>query len=68
MFALWYAAGDADRISALVAIGDPAVALPGVRVRMPPSLMTVRGVGLALLRSPSPPLIYRRAAAARGAP
>ena len=60
MFALWYAAGGADRISALVAIGDPAVALPGVRVRMPLSLMTVRGVGLAVLRSPSPPAVYRR--------
>jgi pimeloyl-ACP methyl ester carboxylesterase len=60
MFALWYAAGGADRISALVAIGDPAVALPGVRVRMPLSLMTVRGVGLAMLRSPSPPIVYRR--------
>jgi pimeloyl-ACP methyl ester carboxylesterase len=60
MFALWYAAGRAERISRLVAIGDPAVALPGVRVRMPLSLMTVRGVGLAMLRSPSPPAVYRR--------
>jgi pimeloyl-ACP methyl ester carboxylesterase len=60
MFALWYAAGGADRISALVAIGDPAVALPGVRVRMPLSPMTVRGVGFAMLRSPSPPAVYRR--------
>jgi pimeloyl-ACP methyl ester carboxylesterase len=60
MFALWHAATGAERISGLVAIGDPAVALPGVRVRMPLSLMTVRGVGLALLRSPSPPAVYRR--------
>jgi pimeloyl-ACP methyl ester carboxylesterase len=60
MFALWYAGGGAERISRLVAIADPAVALPGVRVRMPLSLMTVRGVGLALLRSPSPPAVYRR--------
>ena len=60
MFALWYAVGGADRISALVAIGDPAVALPGVRVRMPLSPMTVRGVGFAMLRSPSPPAVYRR--------
>ena len=43
-----------------VSLGDPAVALPGVRVRMPLSLMTVRGVGLAVLRSPSPPAVYRR--------
>jgi pimeloyl-ACP methyl ester carboxylesterase len=60
MFALWYAAGGFDRISALVAIGDPAVALPGVGVRMPLSLMTVPGVGLAMLRSPTPPAVYRR--------
>jgi pimeloyl-ACP methyl ester carboxylesterase len=60
MFALWYAAGGAERISRLVAIADPAVALPGVRVRMPLSLMTVRGVGFAMLRSPSPSAVYRR--------
>jgi 2-hydroxy-6-oxonona-2,4-dienedioate hydrolase len=48
------------RISGLVSIGDPAVALPGVRVRMPLSLLTVRGIGLAVLRSPSSRLIYRR--------
>ncbi len=60
MLALWHAATGAERISRLVAIADPAVALPGVRVRMPLSLMTVRGVGLALLRSPSPPAVYRR--------
>lgn len=60
MLALWHAATGAERISGLVAIGDPAVALPGVRVRMPLSLMTVRGVGLAMLRSPSPPALYCR--------
>ena len=54
MFALWYAAAGTDRISRLVAIGEPAVALPGVRVRMPLSLLTVRGVGVAVLRSPGP--------------
>ena len=37
----------------------PAVALPGVRVRMPLSLLTVRGLGVAVLRSPSPRRIYR---------
>ncbi len=60
MFALWYAAAGTDRISRLVAIGEPAVALPGVRVRMPLSLLTVRGVGVAVLRSPGPRPVYRR--------
>jgi pimeloyl-ACP methyl ester carboxylesterase len=60
MFALWHAATGAQRISRLVAIGDPAVALPGTRVRMPLSLLTVRGLGIAVLRSPSPRFIYRR--------
>jgi pimeloyl-ACP methyl ester carboxylesterase len=60
MLALWHAATGARRISELVAIGDPAVALPGTRVRMPLSLLTVRGVGLAVLRSPSPRFIYQR--------
>jgi pimeloyl-ACP methyl ester carboxylesterase len=60
MFALWHAAGGTDRISELVAIGEPAVALPGARVRMPLSLLTVRGLGVAVLRSPSPRLVYRR--------
>jgi pimeloyl-ACP methyl ester carboxylesterase len=60
MLALWHAATGRRRISELVAIGDPAVALPGTRVRMPLSLLTVRGVGLAVLRSPSPRFIYQR--------
>jgi pimeloyl-ACP methyl ester carboxylesterase len=60
MLALWYAATGAERISCLVAIGEPAVALPGVRVRMPLSLLTVRGLGVAVLRSPSPRPLYRR--------
>ena len=54
MLALWHAAAGTDRISRLVAIGEPAVALPGVRVRMPLSLLTVPGLGVAVLRSPSP--------------
>jgi pimeloyl-ACP methyl ester carboxylesterase len=58
MFALWYAGS--NRISGLVAIGEPAVALPGTRVRMPLSLLTVRGLGVAVLRSPSPRRVYRR--------
>ena len=60
MFALWHAAAGADRISALIAVGVPAVAFPGVRVRMPLSPLTVRGLGVAILRSPSPRSIYRR--------
>jgi pimeloyl-ACP methyl ester carboxylesterase len=60
MLALWHAAADAERISGLVAIGEPAVALAGVRVRLPLSLLTVRGLGVALLRSPGPRLVYRR--------
>jgi pimeloyl-ACP methyl ester carboxylesterase len=50
MFALRCAAAGSER----------AVALPGVRVRMPLSLLTVRGLGLAVLRTPSPRAIYRR--------
>ncbi len=60
MLALWHAATGSERISRLVAIGEPAVALPGVRVRMPLSLLTVRGLSLAVLRSPSPRAVYRR--------
>jgi pimeloyl-ACP methyl ester carboxylesterase len=60
MFALWYAATGAGRVSRLIAIGEPAVALPGARVRMPLSPLTVRGLGWAVLRSPSPRPVYRR--------
>ena len=59
MFALWHLAGGSERISSLVAIGEPAVALPGVRVRMPLSLLTVPGLGLSVLRSPSPRSVHR---------
>ena len=59
MFALWQAAAGTDRISALIAVGEPAAALPGARVRMPLSLFTVPGLGVAVLRSPSPRPIYR---------
>jgi pimeloyl-ACP methyl ester carboxylesterase len=75
MFALWHAAARPGRIASLVAIGDPAVALPGVRVRMPLSLMTVPVAGEVMLRSPIPRLVYRTLlgqglspAAAAGAP
>jgi pimeloyl-ACP methyl ester carboxylesterase len=45
MFALWYAAARPGRIASLAAIGEPAVALPGVTVRMPLSLLTVPVLG-----------------------
>src|SRR4051794_41956128 len=60
MFALWHMAAGAERISGLVAFGIPAVALPGTRVRMPLSLLTVPGLGRAVLRSPGPRPAYRR--------
>jgi pimeloyl-ACP methyl ester carboxylesterase len=60
MLALWYAAAGAERISRLIAIGEPAVALPGARVLMPLSPLTVPGLGVAVLRSPSPRSVYRR--------
>jgi pimeloyl-ACP methyl ester carboxylesterase len=60
MFALWHAATGSERISEIIAVGAPAVALPGTRVRMPLSLLTVRGLGAAVLGSPSPRPIYRR--------
>jgi pimeloyl-ACP methyl ester carboxylesterase len=60
MFALWHVAAGSGRIGAVVAIGEPGTALPGVRVRMPLSLLTVRGLGVAVLRSPSPRRVYRR--------
>jgi pimeloyl-ACP methyl ester carboxylesterase len=60
MFALWHASAGTQRISSLVAIGEPAVALPGAHVRMPLSPLTVPGLGVAILRSPSPRRVYRR--------
>lgn len=59
MFALWYASERPGRIPSLVAIGSPAVALPGATVRMPLSLMTLRGLGRLFLRSPAPRAVYR---------
>ena len=59
MFALWYAAARPGRIASLVAIGDPAVALPGATVRMPLSLLTVPVLGGAVLRTPMPRPVYR---------
>jgi len=59
MFALWHVAAGSGRISGVVAIGEPGPALPGVRVRMPLSLLTVRGLGTVVLRSPIPRRVYR---------
>jgi pimeloyl-ACP methyl ester carboxylesterase len=59
MLALWYAAARPGRIASLVAIGDPAVALPGATVRMPLSLLTVPVLGEAVLRAPAPRPVYR---------
>lgn len=60
MFALWHMAAGSERISGLVAVGVPAVALPGTRVRMPLSALTVPGLGAAILRSRSPRSVHRR--------
>jgi pimeloyl-ACP methyl ester carboxylesterase len=60
MFSLWYAAARPGGIGSLVAVGDPAVALPGVTVRMPLSPMTVPVLGRLMLRSPSSRPLYRR--------
>ena len=60
MFLLWYAAARPGALRSLVVVGDPAVAIPGVAVRMPLSLMTVPVVGQAMLRSPSSRALFRR--------
>jgi 2-hydroxy-6-oxonona-2,4-dienedioate hydrolase len=60
MFALWHAAARPGPTASLVVLGDPAVAFPGVRVRMPLSPMTVPVLGSLMLRSPSPRSMYRR--------
>jgi pimeloyl-ACP methyl ester carboxylesterase len=60
MFGLWHAAAGSERVSKVIAVGAPAVALPGTRVRMPLSPLTVRGLGVAVLRSPSSRGIHRR--------
>ena len=60
MFALWHAAARPGKMASLVAIGDPGAALPGVQVKMPLSVLTVRGLGRAVLSSPMPRSTYRR--------
>jgi pimeloyl-ACP methyl ester carboxylesterase len=60
MFALWHAAERPGRITSLVAIGDPGAALPGVQVKMPLSILTVPGLGRAVLSTPMPRSMYRQ--------
>jgi len=60
MFALWHASGRPGKIGSLVAIGDPGATLPGVEVKMPLSILTVRGLGRAVLAAPTPRSTYLR--------
>ncbi len=60
MFALWHAAERPGKIASLVAIGDPGAALPGVKVKMPLSILTVPGIGRAVLSTPLPRSTYRQ--------
>jgi pimeloyl-ACP methyl ester carboxylesterase len=59
MFALWHASERPGKISSLVAIGDPGAALPGVQVKMPLSVLTVPGLGRAVLATPTPRSTYK---------
>jgi pimeloyl-ACP methyl ester carboxylesterase len=58
MFALWHAAARPGKIASLVAIGDPGATLPGVVVKMPLSMLTVRWLGRAILAAPTPRSTY----------
>jgi pimeloyl-ACP methyl ester carboxylesterase len=60
MFALWHASARPGKIASLVAIGDPGAALPGVEVKMPLSILTVPGLGRAVLAAPTPRSAYVR--------
>ena len=59
MYALWHAAARPGKISCLILAGAPAGALPGLRIRIPTSLLTVPVLGQAMLRMPSPRQAYR---------
>ncbi len=59
MYALWHAAERPGKICFLTLIGAPGGALPGLRLRVPVNLLTLPGVGEAMLRMPSPRPIYR---------
>ena len=60
MFALWHASARPGKIASLVAIGDPGATLPGVEVKMPLSILTVPGLGRAVLAAPIPRSMYLR--------
>ncbi len=60
MYALWHTAARPGRISCLILAGAPGGALPGLRLRMPVSLLTVPVIGAAMLRAPAPRAAYRR--------
>lgn len=60
MFSLWHVASTSGRIASLIVIGDPAVALPGVCIRMPLSPMTVPILGPTMLRIPLSRPMYRQ--------
>jgi pimeloyl-ACP methyl ester carboxylesterase len=59
MYALWHAAERPGKISRLILMGAPGGALPGLRLRVPVNLLTLPGIGQAMLRMPSPRPIYR---------
>jgi pimeloyl-ACP methyl ester carboxylesterase len=59
MLALWHATARPGRIGRLVLVGEPAVALPGVRIRMPLSVMSVPVLGPLALASPAPRPVFR---------
>jgi pimeloyl-ACP methyl ester carboxylesterase len=58
MYMLWHAAARPGRISCMV-LAAPGGALPGMRVRVPLSLLTVPVLGRVMLRTPAPRLAYR---------
>jgi pimeloyl-ACP methyl ester carboxylesterase len=60
MFALWHASARPGKIASLIAIGDPGATLPGVKVKMPLSILTVRGLGRTVLAAPTPRSMYVR--------
>lgn len=64
MYMLWHAAARPGRISRLILVA-PGGTLPGMRVRVPLSLMTLPVLGTAMLRMPAPRRAYR-ALMARG--
>jgi pimeloyl-ACP methyl ester carboxylesterase len=59
MYALWYAAARPERVASLIALGAPAGAFPGVRIRPPLSLLTVPFLGELVQRVPASRPAYR---------